>query len=61
MSELVWFNISVTYSAICAAYAVQSTGRLQLLMIFLAVHGGLWAIYRAIAVHAKTDLKNERP
>jgi hypothetical protein len=49
MMELVWFNISVMYSAICAALAVESTaGTKRLVFVFLAVHGGLWAIYRAM-------------
>jgi len=48
MGELVWFNISVMYSSICASLAVESSaGPKRLMLVFLAVHGGLWAIYRA--------------
>lgn len=48
MKELIWFNVSVLYSATCAAYAVESAaGTKRLILVFLAVHGGLWAIYRA--------------
>jgi hypothetical protein len=48
VKELVWFNVSVLYSAICAAFAVESAaGTKRLVLVFLAVHGALWAVYRA--------------
>lgn len=51
VKELVWFNISVMYSSVCAGLAagtVSDTARIVL--VLLAVHGALWAIYRAIAL-----------
>lgn len=54
MQELIWFNGSVMYSAICAAVAVDATaGTKRLAFVFLAVHGALWAIYRGIMLAAK--------
>lgn len=49
MKRLVWLNISVLYSAFAGAYAVESSpGTKRLVLVFLAIHGGLWAIYRAL-------------
>lgn len=49
MSDLVWFNVSVLYSAISAGYAANtSPGRARLVLVFLAVHGALWSVYRAM-------------
>jgi hypothetical protein len=57
MSEGIWFNISVMYSAICTALAVESVaGNKRFMLTFLAVHGGLWAIYRG-GVLAVRELK----
>lgn len=51
MKELVWFNVSVLYSAVAAGLAVAlPSGGLRSGLVFLAVHGGLWAIYRALAL-----------
>lgn len=48
MKKLVWFNISVMYSAVAAGFAVNATGTSRTVLVFLFVHGGLWAIYRAL-------------
>jgi len=59
VSEAVWFNVSVMYSAICAAYAVNSAvGTKRLVLVFLAVHGALWAVYRAMRLIA-AEVKGE--
>lgn len=50
MNELVWFNISVMYSAFSAALAVQVVGPTRIVLVFLTVHGALWAIYRGFKV-----------
>lgn len=48
MSEAIRFNISVNYSAVGAGLAAGlPSGTLRVVCVFLAVHGGLWAIYRA--------------
>lgn len=49
MLRLLWFNISVLYSAIAGGLAVNaSPGAFRWFYVFLAIHGGLWALYRAI-------------
>ena len=48
MSKLVWFNISVLYSAVAAGLATGTTGPMKAGWVCLAVHGGLWSIYRAL-------------
>lgn len=48
---LIWFNASVLYSAQSAGIAVDATpGAHRAVLVFLAVHGGLWAVYRALAL-----------
>ena len=49
--EALWFNISVIYSAISAGYAAELQS-FRLPLVFLAVHGGLWAIFRAMRLVA---------
>lgn len=48
VSKVIWFNISVIYSAIAAGWATSANGRLRAGLVCLAVHGGLWSIYRAL-------------
>lgn len=48
MRHVVWFNVSVMYSSIAAAFISETSGVGRALLVFLTVHGGLWAIYRAI-------------
>lgn len=56
MARLLYFNISVMYSAVAAGLAVNaSPGVFRSACVFLAVHGGLWAVYRSVGlIHSES-------